>query len=191
MKPGVRVGLGIVLVLAAVMALGAATRFSYMANPAGEAELRLTWRTRAPLVDECRRLTQEEQEALPVHMRREEVCEGRVASYSLDVWVDGEVRHSSTIHGAGARGDRPLYVYDRLRLDPGHHDVHVVFERIGGADPPAAGAAEETTEAAERSGSAPERLELREGIELAAREVALITYDAVARRLVLKTAPGR
>lgn len=195
MSPAVRAVLGVALVVASALAMGAASRFSYRADPGDEAELRLTWRTRAPLVEECRRLTQEEQDALPVHMRREEICEGRVASYRLEVRVDGAVLHRSTVRGAGARGDRPLYVFEALRLDPGHHDVHVVFERVGAGAADTAGdgpaPASEAGDPGRRAGSVPDRLELREGLELAGRQVALITYDAVERRLVLRTGPRR
>jgi hypothetical protein len=184
----VRAALGLSLAVAAALAMGAASRFSYGAESGNEAELRLTWRARAPLVEECRRLTQEEQEALPAHMRREEVCEGRVASYRLDVWVDGEVRHRSTVHGAGARGDRPLYVFDALRLEPGRHSVHVVFERVGSASDDAA-SSPAASAPSRRAGSVPDRLELREELELVAGEVALVTYDAVERRLVSQRAP--
>jgi hypothetical protein len=181
MSPGARLGLGAVLILTSVLGMGLATRFHYTADPGDAGELRLTWRARAPLVEECRRLSPEERDALPVHMRRDEICEGRVASYRLRVWVDGEVRHSSIVHGAGARGDRPLYVFDRLRLDPGEHDVHVVFRRVGSAP----------GEPADRHGPVPDLLELQERLVLSAGEVALVTYDAVERRLVLKPAPRR
>jgi hypothetical protein len=180
-RRGVRIGLGLGLAVASALAMGALTRFAYTAEPGDQAELRLTWRARTAPVEECRRLTEAEREALPIHMRREVVCEGRVSSYRLDVVVDGETRHSSTVKGSGARGDRPLYVFDAIRLDPGLHDVHVVFERVGSADPDAA-----PSEPEARSSSVPDRLELRERIELEPREVALVTYDATDRRLVLR-----
>jgi hypothetical protein len=164
------------------LALGALTRAPYTVEDSADAELRLTWRARASQVEECRRLTEAEQEALPVHMRREVICEGRVASYRLEVRVDGEIRHGSTIHGAGARGDRPLYVFDAIRLPPGHHEVAVVFARIGAPDG-------DSPATPPRSGSVPDRLELRESLELAVGDVALVTYDATERRLVLRQHP--
>jgi hypothetical protein len=173
----------VALVAVGALALGVLTRVPYAMEDSADAELRLTWRARASQVEECRRLTAAEQEALPVHMRREVICEGRVASYRLEVRVDGEIRHGSTIRGAGARGDRPLYVFDAIRLPPGHHEVDVVFERIG--DPAA-----DTPATPPRSGSVPDRLELREQLELAAGEVALVTYDATERRLVLRQNPS-
>jgi hypothetical protein len=174
--------LAVGLAAAVALALGALTRAPYTMEDSADAELRLTWRARASQVEECRRLTEAEQEALPVHMRREVICEGRVASYRLEVRVDGEVRHGATIRGAGARGDRPLYVFDAMRLPPGRHEVEVVFERIG--------TAADTSAAPPRSGSVPDRLELREDVELATGDVALVTYDATERRLVLRQNPS-
>jgi hypothetical protein len=174
--------LAVGLAAAGALALGALTRAPYTMEDSADAELRLTWRARASQVEECRRLTEAEQEALPVHMRREVICEGRVASYRLEVRVDGQVRHGSTIRGAGARGDRPLYVFDAMRLPPGRHEVEVVFERIG--------TAADTSATQRRSGSVPDRLELREDVELAAGDVALVTYDATERRLVLRQHPS-
>jgi hypothetical protein len=178
MRRGVRTGLGAGLAVAAALSMGALTRFAYTVEPADQAELRLTWRARTAPIEECRRLTEAEQEALPVHMRREVVCEGRVSSYRLEVVVDGEPRHSSTVRGSGARGDRPLYVFDSIRLPPGHHDVHVVFERVGAPDGGGAPGG--------RGGGVPDRLELSERLELGAGDVALVTYDATERRLVLR-----
>lgn len=183
MTRSVRIGLGTGLAVAAALSMGALTRFAYNAEPGDEAELRLTWRARAAPVEECRRLTEAEQAALPVHMRRETVCEGRVSSYRLDVAVGGERRHGSIVKGSGARGDRPLYVFDAIRLEPGGHDVHVVFERVGAGD------AEGQDDA--RSIGVPDRLELRARVALAAGDVAMVTYDATARRLVLRQAPAR
>ena len=129
-----RVVIGGAVALAAALSLAALSQVPWTAT-AHEAELRLAWRARVPRVEECRRLTPEEQAELPVHMRRDEICEGRVASYRLEVRVDGEVRRRATVSGAGARGDRPLYVFETLPLSPGRHRVRVLFTRIdeGGA----------------------------------------------------------
>jgi hypothetical protein len=178
-------GVGAGLAAAAVLSMGVLTRFPYTAEGDDQAELRLTWRARTAPVEECRRLTRAEQDALPVHMRREEVCEGRVTSYRLDVVVDGTPRHSSVVKGFGARGDRPLYVFDAIRLEPGQHDVHVVFERVG------AGADGNAEAADARVAGVPDRLELRASVEMGPGDVALVTYDATGRRLELRRRPPR
>jgi hypothetical protein len=216
MNRGVRLVVGTGLALVAVAATGVLTRLPYAAEPGDQAEVRLTWRARTALVEECRRLTDAEREALPVHMRREEICEGRVSSYRLDVVVDGETRHSSIVKGSGARGDRPLYVFDAIRLPPGPHNIQVVFARVDAAGRPVmppdprdtrgeidgalmgdagdagdASAAGQTRRGPNGSVSTvPDRLELGADLELAAGDVVLVTYDATGRRLVLRRGPG-
>jgi hypothetical protein len=193
---------GVALLVAAVVALGFGTRWVYTATPADEAALRLAWRANVPLVEECRELSAEEQAELPVHMRRERVCEGRVASYRLEAAVDGRVLHQATISGAGARGDRPLYVFETLPVEPGRHRLRVSFVRVGaeaqaevGSD---AGAArspdvdpdrEPDADDGNRSGrgrAVPDRLVLEREVEVEPREVLLVTYVAGGGRLVLR-----
>jgi hypothetical protein len=182
MRWGVRMVLGTGAAVGTLVFLGALTRFGYVAEPANEAELRLAWRARAPLVEECRRLTDAEREALPVHMRRDVVCEGRVASYRLRVEVDGVVRRESVVKGAGARGDRPLYVFESLRLTPGERGVRIVFERVGEAGGDANG---------EGNGAVPARLALDTAVAFGPGDVVLVAYDPNARGLVLRGVPGR
>lgn len=173
-------GLAGLLVVAGVAAVGALTRVPYTPDPDAGASLRLAWRARVPLVEECRRLSEAEQEALPVHMRREVVCEGRVASYRLEVSVDGTVRHRSTVAGAGARGDRPIYVFESLPLEPGRREVRVEFERVGAM-------ADSAAQTARRgAGTIPERLGLDRTLDVGPREVVLVGYDPRLRELVIR-----
>jgi hypothetical protein len=182
------------LALAAVVAMGTLTRAEYTATAPGRAEIRLAWRARVPLVEECRRLTEPERAALPAHMRRELVCEGRVASYRLEVEVDGTIRHRSVVEGAGARGDRPLYVFETVAVAPGRHVVRVVFERIEeGAESVASGAdfatgtgSDPEPESDPRRGRAPvpDRLVLETQVDLEGRDVLLVGYDAEVEELV-------
>ena len=95
-----------------------------------DALLRLSWRVAGVAIEECHTLTPEELEALPAHMRRSEVCTGRNAEYLLRVQVDAELLVQDTIRPAGARRDRPLYVFRDLPLLPGVRDVRVSFDAI-------------------------------------------------------------
>ena len=157
----------------ATAALGGLSRVPYQSDRSASAVLRLAWRTRGVRIEECRQLTEEELANLPQHMRRSEVCEGRLIPYRLSVDVDGITLLNTEIRPAGAREDRPLYVFQDLRLAPGPHDVSVVFVREGEIDP-------ET----EAGAATPARLEFRGQIEFAIREIALITYDAERKELI-------
>ena len=96
--------------------------------------LRLSWRIRGEPVRSCRILSPAEVEALPQHMRRDEVCETRVEPYRLQVDIDGQRVLADTLHAAGARQDRPIYVYYDLPLAPGEYAIDVRFEQVGPAD---------------------------------------------------------
>lgn len=178
MSRAVRIGIGSALVLAAVVATGALTRFDYRTGGSA-GELRLAWRMAVPRVVECRTPTPEELAELPVHMRQEEICEGRPVSYRLEVRVDGELRHRHTVRAEGARADRPMQVFETLTLEPGARDVRVVFER-----------ADEGDASSSESTSLPDRLVFDRRVDVAARDVVLVTWDA-DRRALVRAAVGR
>lgn len=177
MRRASRVAIGAALAVAAVVAMGGLSRLQHTAEPE-RAELRLAWRTAVPRVVECREPTEEELRELPVHMRQDEICEGRAVRYRLEVRVDGELRHASTEGAAGVRGDRPLHVFEELPLEPGTRHVRIVFERADGTEP---GAGDD--------GSAPARVVLDRRFHLGVRDVLLVTYDAGERQLVTRDRP--
>jgi hypothetical protein len=140
----------------------------------GTALVRLSWRSASEPVQECRVATAEELAALPPHMRREKICERRHTPFRLEARVDGQPVRELVIEPAGASGDRPLYVFEELPVSPGAHRLTVSFEeqRAGRADSP------------------PRALRLEAALELAPREIALVTLDASGERLALSQ-PGR
>ena len=200
--------LGGLLAAGLLLALGALSRLPYDAEGADAALLRLSWRIRGERVQECRPLTEEERAALPPHMQREEVCEGRIAPYRLRLRVDGQELEASTVTAAGARQDRPLYVFREIPLPPGEHRLEVSFIRAGGEAPVGSAAAAASVGDSPRGGDppptpvtgspgrgdapsttgadAPRELRLEEDVMLAPGQVALVTYDADARALVLR-----
>jgi hypothetical protein len=114
---------------AVVFAIGWVARAPYQAPGGDSALLRLSWRLRGERNETCRPRTQEELDALPVHMRTPEICEGVLVSYRLIVQLDDQAPDTSRVAPAGAKGDRPIYVFDEQRLAPGPHRVRVNFAR--------------------------------------------------------------
>jgi hypothetical protein len=160
-----------------------------------QAVIRLSWRTPPTFVEECRRLTQEELERLPVHMRREEVCERRALPYRLQVQLDGRTILNQAVRPAGARQDRPLYVFHELPVAPGAYEVTVLWGPNTG--PTAATLAEgphaepasplgPDMSAPLRAASAREPLALTAKLLLEARDISLITYDLDRQVLVAR-----
>lgn len=168
---------GVLLGLCAALGVAALSRVPYPAADPEQAVLRLSWRTLGERVEECRKLSQEELAELPVHMRRPEVCEGRLVPYELVVELDGEPVIREVVTPAGARGDRPLYVHRELGLAPGSRRLSVRFLRESTANPAAPG---------EDGAPTPARLELDRAVELRAGEVLLVTYDPDQRSLVAR-----
>ncbi len=170
--------------LAATLALGWLSQVPYDPVRGSGALVRLAWRTRGTRVEACRRLAAEELERLPVHMRQEEVCEGRVLPYRLVVVLDGRTVVDEAVRPSGARADRPLYVYHDLPVEPGPHEVTVTFTR----DPVPADtvSARERERLGEPASAAPPRLTLARRVTLERDHIALVTYDAEQRRLLLK-----
>ena len=120
--------------LAALVAVGLTaglvwcTALPYQHESSEEAVIRLSWRTVGERVEECRTPSEEELAALPPHMRQGEICEGAMLPFRLRVAVDGASLFDGQVRTAGARGDRPAYVFQEFRVAPGAHHLQVRFE---------------------------------------------------------------
>ena len=68
---------------------------------------------------------------IPPHMRKPQGdCETILLSYKLEASVAGKVVYQQTFEPSGARGDRPLYIYKNLPVQPGIHEVDVSFKAV-------------------------------------------------------------
>jgi hypothetical protein len=150
--------------------------------------VRLAWRARGETVRDCRRLTPAELAKLPVHMRQEQVCEGRVLPYRLRVELDHVRAVDRLIHGAGAREDRPLYVLQDLPVRPGVHRLSVSFA----LEPTSTPALDRDREGEESTRLAtPAELAFDTTLTVATRRILLVTYDEERERLVVRDGSER
>lgn len=161
-------GAGLALGLLALMV--AASQWPWQVHGENEARVRLSWRTVSEPLRACREPTAEELAALPPHMRMKEICERRHTPFRLVVRLDGETVRDAVRTPSGARGDRPLYVFEEIAVSPGIHRIEVEFreEREGDTRQPA--------------------LRFDQEAELGPREIALVTLDGSGERLVLGSA---
>jgi hypothetical protein len=161
-------GVAVAALLGAGLVLG--TRVPWLAEPGGDALIRLSWRALGERVEECREPSAEEQARLPAHMRQGRVCEGRIAPFRLVLRLDGRTQLDVRVAASGAREDRPTYVFHELRVPPGGHRLELRFEveRPPGSRP-----------------AAQLPLLLDERVELAPRQILLVTRagDTEAGRL--------
>jgi hypothetical protein len=167
---------GALVGLALTAVLVAGSQAPWRAHADDEASIRLSWRTVSEPVSACRAPTPEELEGLPPHMRMKEICERRHVPFRLRVEIDGVPVRDALLRPPGARGDRPLHVFEELRVAPGAHRLEVEFE-------------EERDEGAGLA-RPPVKLALEAALELAPRDVALVTTDATGERLAVHL-PGR
>lgn len=183
--------------LACAAAVAGLSRFTWEAAADDRARLRLSWQSTSPRVEACRTPTEEELAELPPHMRMREICEGRLLPFRLRLWIDGELRIDERIRPQGARGDRPLSILHEIAVRPGVHELRVAFEPEDGdrsSEAVEGRGAEGVSEAPEGEAPAPglrraavsEPLALAATVELAPREVALVTREADAGGLVLR-----
>jgi hypothetical protein len=168
MKNGLRAGIAIGVAVGLTAGVAALSRVPFGPDIADHAVIRLSWRTPGEFVNECRAPTAEELARLPVHMRRDEICEGRILPKRLQVQLNGEPAIDETVRAAGAREDRPLYVFRELRVAPGEHDVAIEWST--------------------QNGLAPVRQALEARVRLEPGEIALFTYDVDRRALVVRGA---
>ncbi|MBI2401276.1 MAG: hypothetical protein HYV20_00755 [Gemmatimonadetes bacterium] len=172
------------LAVGMTLVLGWLSQVPYDAAGDVDAVVRLAWRTRGTRVEECRRLTAAERERLPIHMRQEEVCQGRTVPYRLVVVLDGRSVVNEAVYPSGARADRPLYVYHEFAVRPGWHDLDIAFTREG--VPSDTAGEQERERLGERESAAPPRLALTRRVMLGPDQIVLVTYDAEQRQLILK-----
>jgi len=170
--------------VAALVLAGTAALSQVPYGRAADARLRLSWRARGQRVEECRRPSADELGRLPPHMRQTEICEGRVAPFLLRLMIDGSPAIADTVRAAGAREDRPLYVFREVRLDAGEHAIELTFESVA-----MAGETKAAAGAAAARPAFPSSLTYRTRTHLGAGEIALITYDEDSRSFVLR-GPG-
>jgi len=168
---------GLLFAIVATLLTGMLSAMPWRPYGADRSLVRLSWRAVGELVEECRRPTAEENAKLPAHMRREEICEGRTTSFVLRVLLDGKPVLEDTIRAAGARGDRPVYVFREVAVPAGAHDLSIAFDSLL----PAAGTARE------RNNEFPEHLTLDTRAQFRPGDILLITYDEAQRRLVARS----
>lgn len=158
---------------AVALALAGLSRVPTVHADGGEALLRLSWRLRGARVEQCRPRTPDELEALAAHMRTPEVCVGVNAAYELTVELDGREVVRDTVRPAGARADRPVYVFRDVPVAPGSHSVEVALRAL-------------VPEGADAAGGVG-RLALEEEIRIGPAEIALVTLDPEGIHLVVRT----
>jgi hypothetical protein len=204
-----RRGLGLAVALAVMAAMVGLSRAPYTTGRGADALLRLSWSGRPQRIERCRELSDAELAQRPAHMRRRLECEGRPARYVVQVAVDGSIASLDTVTGGGLRGDRAIHMLREFRVAPGTRALTIEMQRLERIEEEEAGddeaeegdspesgprdraVREREERMRERQEALPPRLELARSVTLAPGAVALVTYDASGRRLVMVQGGGR
>lgn len=194
MKP-VQVILGGGATLVASLVLAAGSRATWAPPASEDGILRLTLSARPERIESCRRLSDAELARRPVHMRQDQECQGRSASYRLRVWRNRTLLEDEVLHGSGMRRDRPIHLLSEYAVPAGSHALRIEVRRVEPASRPslADSMASITSpdrgmrEAAERQRrrmeALPAMVVLEREVSIRSRAVTLVTWDPVAREL--------
>jgi hypothetical protein len=151
---------GLIIAVLGTAAMAGLSRAPYRANADEGGVLRLSWRYQSRDAVDCRRPSAAELEALPTHMRNPDACISTPVPYALTLTIDGSVVLDETLHAAGARQDRPVFVLHEVALPPGEHQISVAF-----------------SSRPEDDTVAPMTLAWSERLTVQPREIVLIGYD--------------
>ncbi len=97
-----------------------------------QAVVSITFSHAAQRVGECRRLTQEELNALPPNMRRPDECPRERHDIEVEMRIDDRVRYAATLEPSGLWKDGKATVYKRTVIDTGRHRLFVGMNDSGG-----------------------------------------------------------
>lgn len=98
------------------------------------AEIVVSFKHPGSVGETCRTLSESEKAALPIHMRRDQVCDRGRAPVRLRVTVDGAVAVERSYAPQGVWGDGNSVAMERVPVAPGAHRVEVAIGETGDAD---------------------------------------------------------
>jgi hypothetical protein len=212
----IRLGLATVVTVVSALALAFLSGAPYGVNELADARLRVAFSARPERIESCRTLSADELANVPQHMRQAVVCEGKAASYRLEIRRDDSLVASALLRGGGLRHDRRLYVLRELHVPSGRSTIDVRLVRTDTVAATPSGEARSSDDHAREdraehdsldarqhddddarnavsrdlderrrrvADEVPSSLALHEVVTLSPREVLLVTYDQVSRRL--------
>ena len=128
-RSALRLGLAVIVSVGAALALALVSAAPLRVNASPDARLRVAFSARPERIEHCRTLSADELANVPQHMRQAVVCEGRAATYRLEVRRDDSLLVSALLHGGGLRHDRRLYVLRELPVPSGRATIDVRLVR--------------------------------------------------------------
>ncbi len=103
----------------------------YRLLDAQQAIVSLTFSHAAQRVGECRRLTQEELNALPPNMRKPDQCPRQRHMIEVEMRLDETLVYLDTLSPSGLWKDGKATAYKRTAIDAGDHEIFVGMSDSG------------------------------------------------------------
>ncbi len=124
--PKLRAGI-VTAILAAIVAagVGLASDVPYRSPAPLASELVVTFKHPGTMSENCHELTPEELAKIPIHMRKEKVCDRERSSVRLKILVDGQLVREATYLPKGIWHDGSSVAVERIAIEPGTHSVVV------------------------------------------------------------------
>ena len=94
---------------------------AYQQVPPGLAQIKLSFRHGGERVEDCRKLTQDELQALPANERRPNTCSRERVPVVVALILDGKPLYSAVLPPSGLAGDGPSETYVKFLVPAGHH----------------------------------------------------------------------
>jgi hypothetical protein len=107
--------------------LGVGSDLGYAAPQVGGSELVVSLKHPGAVSENCRELSEEELRNVPVHMRKETVCERMRAHVRLRVAIDGANVAQESVPPSGLWKDGNSVTVVRVPVEPGEHRVEVAI----------------------------------------------------------------
>ena len=157
------------VLLLTVLALGSSAPLSKNAETA---VLRLAWRFANAKVSLCHELTDQQLKKTAAHMRQAQVCKNYFLPYKLRVKVDGALMLEKTFSHTGMRSDRPLFVFEDLKVEPKSSLLEIDFSPT-----------EVSEQGLEGALQSAETLHYKGQVSLSRARITMIAVDAESRHL--------
>lgn len=117
-------GIGVAAVFSALLMIPALV--TYTPPQRDSAELVLSIKRMGTESDICRPVTEAENAARPLHMRRDEICERTREDVHIEVFVDDELVHEKTYRPRGLTRDGPAVAIETVAIDEGDRRIRIV-----------------------------------------------------------------
>jgi formate hydrogenlyase subunit 6/NADH:ubiquinone oxidoreductase subunit I len=97
-------------------------------EPINYSILRVALRLPPQYTEECRNLSKEEIEKLPIHMRKNKECKKTPVDYKLKLWIDDREVWQADVKSPGLSADKPYIVDYDMNIDSAKHKVKMILD---------------------------------------------------------------